>query len=265
MIQNYRDFLKKIYEARKAKNPGYSLVAFSRDAGFKSYHMNDIICGRYGLSPKRALVVAKNLKLSQLRKEEFLTLVQRDYAKSPIDKAMAEEKLKKLKMSADKTITDKVLPINSDWFYLATYEIFRKAQTTLTSEDVSKELSISVEDAQRAIEALPLLRNPQAKENKKVEILSVQTDTPSPSAILQKYHTQMIEKSLVSMKSDPVQERHFSSFNVYLTHDQYVNFTTELCGFIRNKILQYQESQDKNERLYAINVQTFPLQSKKQT
>ncbi len=260
MSKDYREFLKEIYVSRKIKNPRYSLVAFSRDAGFKSYHMSDILSGRYGLSPKRALHVAQNLKLKDVSKEEFLALVNLAYNKSPIDKKIAEEKLSSLKMGLEKTVTDKDCSFFKDWFYLAAFEVFRKNGKIVDAQTLSDVLGISLAEANQVIQTLsPFV---SSFEVNGVEVLSLQTQSAISSTVLRQFHRQMIEKSLISMEKDPMSERHFTSFNVYLNDEQYLNLTTEIRAFIRKKISQYQDTNSGDERLYAINMQVFPLEKK---
>lgn len=272
MEENYRDFLKKLYLSRKTKNPLYSLAAYSRDAGFKSYHMNDIINGRYGLSPKRAKVVAQNLKLSEEKKELFLSLVELENPKSPIDRHLAEERVRELLLSTEAIFSAEENPQLGDWYYLAAYELSRQSSRTLQVEDLMSRLGLTIEQAESALAEIENLKKPLATNSEDAQspetsraMISVQSKNNGPSTTIRRFHKQMILKSIASMEADPVEERCFSSFNVNLTKEEYVNLSNEVKAFIRKKIHQYQDSESSDQRLYALNLQIFPLEKKRKS
>lgn len=260
MQKSYRELLKELYLLRKRRNSSYSLVAFSRDAGFKSYHMNDIISGRYGLSPARAIKVAEHLKMSEFMKEEFLTLVHMESARSPIEKKAAMDKLESLKYSADRVISVEEFNPISKWFYLAVLELLRKYEVCPSYEEISEKLGISVDQARDCIEKLKsagILSFADGRIELKFELLTIKSQ---PSEVIRSFHKEMINKAVDSMESVDFKKRYIGSYNVLLTQEEYNNLVVELTSFIRKTTVDRQKNADAHSKLHAINLQVFPLE-----
>lgn len=261
MEENYVDILKTIYNNRKKKNPAYSISKFSKDAGFKSYHMSDVFSGRYGLSLKRAVLVAENLQMSETVKRKFLRLVKDASAKSKEDKSQVEYNKNQLTYTSDRHMSLDEFHLLSDWYYFALIELIRKLPKEYNPYMLYEKLDISKEQCQIAIDTL-LKLNYLKQENNFIEVnhelISVTNDTPSED--IRRYHRTMIAKSLQKMETLPIEKRFFSSFNLNLSCENYKDFHEELSAFIRKKILSYQKDSTDAQLLHTFNFQLFPLE-----
>ncbi len=262
MSTSYRNYLKELYQSRKTKNKAYSLVAFSRDAGFKSYHMYDILSGRYGLSPKRALSVAQNLKLSRMQIEEFMALVEAEYSRSDIEREIAQNRLKEIKLSSEHTICEQDLSSPDDWFYISTLlELSRQSAKPLTITRICRELGWDLIEALKGIEVFKAF---MSKNTTNQKMLSLQNKPAKKSEPIRRYHKKMLSIATKAIEDIPTEKRFFSSFNVNLTQEEYTNLTTEIAAFIRKKVAQVSNNEAADEdikrHLHAINLQIIPLQ-----
>lgn len=265
MTKSYRQILKDLYEEKKSNNPAYSLVAFSRDAGFKSYHLTDVIKGRYGLSVASATRVAAHLKMPHHLKEEFLNLVLFESARSPYERARAKEKINNLKYQSDKVITDCEFNLISEWYHLAILELAQREDFDGHPEKIALQLDISAAIAREAMKNLEstglLQKDQQNRYHVDYEVLSVMTKKDNISSMtIQSFHSQMIAKGLATMKSVDISKRFFNSFNVNLTREEYMNLTVEVSSFILKKISFIQKKKIDRSQLYALNLQIFPLE-----
>lgn len=261
MEMSYVDILRDIYKIRKKKNPAYSMSKFSRDAGFKSYHLSDVFAGRYGLSVRRATEVAEKLKMSDTVKKQFLRLVESNAAKSKEDKNISDFESSHFLFEADKKVSVEEFSLMSQWYFFALIELIRKLKTPASYEELAERLSISENECKSSIKKLIQLGyicelNGELMVNH--AMISLNNDTPSE--IIRNYHRIMIAKSLDSMQKDPVSERYFGSFNLNLSEQQYNDLHEELSAFIRKKITHYQKDVETEQRLYTLNFQLFPLE-----
>lgn len=258
-VKSYKDILKEIYEFRKKRNPSYSMMAFSRDSGFKSYHMSDILRGRYGLSIASADKVASKLRMEPAIREEFLTLVALENSVSPIDRQVATERLKQLEFEYDRSLSHEEFCVISKWYYLAIYEFLRPFKTMPSVEFIQSEIGVTKSEVLDAIEKLTQLRAIEVNDGNLIvngQLLSVKA---YPSSHIRGFHKQMIGKALDSVESVSFNERCLNSYNLYLTEQEYSSLIVELSAFIRHSINEKQKERKSNARLYSINTQIFPL------
>lgn len=257
---SYRKILMDIFESRKIQNPSYSIAAFSRDAGYKSYHISDIIKGRYGLSTSSAAKVAKNLKMPTDLYAEFMHLVELEYSKSPIANNIALEKLEKLRYTIDKKIDLNDFDALSEWYYFAIAELARHPSFLPEEKYISKKLGITEEQSIQAISKLKqygiLVKNKRGDYSVSHEMLSVSSNTPSKS--IRNFHKAMLKKSLDSIEAFSINERHLTSFNALLTKEEYNLLSNELSAYVQNFIHKIQKNPKNSSRLYAINIQLHP-------
>lgn len=257
---SYRKILKDIFESRKIQNPSYSIAAFSRDAGYNSYHISDVIKGRYNLSSKSAAKVAKNLKMPTELYAEFMHLVELEYSRSPIEKNIALEKLGKLRYSIDKNIDLSDFDALSEWYYFAIAELARHPNFIVDSKYISKKIGITDEQASLAIAKLKqygiLVKDKNGDYGVSYEILSVKSNAPSKS--IRNFHKAMLKKSLDSIEDFSINERHLTSFNALLTQEEYNLLSNEISAYVQNFIYKIQKNPNRKSRLYAINIQLHP-------
>lgn len=264
MKRTYRGILKEIFEARTLKNPSYSISAFSRDAGYKSYHISDILRGKYNLSPKSALKIASNLKMNDSLCSEFLCLVEIEFAKDPIKKNLALKKLSQLKSFSKKTVLQNEFNLISEWYYFAIIELVRQNPINLDFKSISKKLDISINQAEIALNQLTNLGIINIKNNRysvDYELVKVNSSN-APSDSIRKYHKTMIKKGLEAIEDFEVSERSLSSFNLLLEEKEYENLRSELNEYVRKYIHKIQINKEKNAKLYALNFQLFPHEKK---
>ncbi|MBY0315087.1 MAG: TIGR02147 family protein [Bdellovibrionales bacterium] len=265
MESTYRDILSSIYTTRRKKNRSYSLAAFSRDCGFESYHISDIIKGRYGLSLRSAEKVANRLRMPADIRCEFLDLVQMEVAKSPVDREIAKSQLKQLRYRSDKIISADEFQQVGEWYHFAICELARKPQEELDPQDLSERLEITVKQAKDAVETLCrlgiLMKNRSRGYTVDYKVLKYQTNT-TPNKI-RTYHKDIISKALVAMEREPVDQRFFSTFNGLLTEAEYQSLTEDIAAFIRKRLSEVQNEDRKHSHLYSVGFQVCPLEVKR--
>ncbi len=266
MSRTYRDILREVYESKKKRNPSYSLVAYSRDAGFKSYHMSDILASRYNLSIKRAHDVAKNLKFNDILSAEFINLVIIEHSKNPEHVKEARERLASTHEKPIHLINDDDFSPLSEWYYMALIELFRnKDNYNLSIPQISDRLSIPEEIIVKAIEQLCSSQILQKTEDglgliTKMDFVAVRTSKVG-STVIRKYHKQILTKAFEAIDTFSTQNRYLQSFNVTMDDQDYQSLCNDVADFIKNRIAQIQQIEPKGS-VHAISFQVFPLEKK---
>lgn len=92
--EDYRQFLRDDYAARKRADPRYSQTLFARRAGLASRsHFSLVAGGRQDLGPGTAAKFAQGLRLPPEEARYFALLVQANQARGPGQRAQAEADL----------------------------------------------------------------------------------------------------------------------------------------------------------------------------
>ncbi len=269
MIKNeqitYRDILENIYSKRKQRNPQYSLSAYSRDAGFKSYHMSDILSSRYGLSVKRSVLVAEALGISGLLREKFLLLVSVEHARSPKDRAEAHKRLKDLEYDPDLFIKEAGFKMINNWYDTAVIVLANEEGVAVGVSDIIKILNITEEEALNSLNNLKALGilseggEQRVNEHKLASVVS-----KGESEAIQEYHRQNLFKAEEALKGVAVSERSFLSYTSVLTKEQYTKLAEAVDDTVRKELLAMQDEKRKFNKadilkLYTFSSQLFPL------
>ncbi len=98
---NYRQFLIRIYEDKKAINSSFTMTAFSNFLGFKSHNaFSKLIKGAIDLNPDKALLLAKKISLSEKETFFFILMVYLKKSKEKDLRSIILEQMERLKQEA---------------------------------------------------------------------------------------------------------------------------------------------------------------------
>lgn len=210
---SYRSILRSEFEKREKHNPSYSLRAFARDLEIIPSRLSEIFSSKQGLSPIKAESIAKKLGFNPLESEFFVALVEKEHGRSQLSKEAAIIRLKKFGMREQKKMSMELFKLISNWEHLAILEIVQLGNARSTTSWIAKRLGITTDMAKDCVERLlhvGLLTNEKGKLKRVDDSLFV-WPSQIPSASIKNYHQGVIEKSLHSLFTHPVEMREFSS------------------------------------------------------
>ncbi len=150
LSKSYRTFLRKVLQEKKAKNPSFSIRAFSLHLGMSQSSLGLVFQGRKNLSPEMALKIAKKLGLSTLQRQYFLTLVQLETTREPELKAELRRQLRAMRPYPGQRET---LPSVTD-LSLVICALTEVPDFDLSVEYLAPRLRASKEEIQRHIDHL---------------------------------------------------------------------------------------------------------------
>ncbi|MES2770041.1 MAG: TIGR02147 family protein [Bdellovibrionota bacterium] len=241
---NFTSFLKSELARRCAKNPAYSLRAFSKLLGVSHAALSQVMSGKRPLTLKSQRQMALALALSP---EQFINF----------------------QMSKDITFEEQFQTLNiekydilADWTHDAILELTNLRSFKPDPKWIALVLDISVHEVNAAVDKL--VRNKLLKiEKTKWTDLSVNNtvnhlgDFTNPA--LRKYQKDLLEKSIDVLESLPREERdhtslmlNFSAKNIQEAKDMIKEFRTQFS--VKSKL----KSKNADE-VFALSISFFPI------
>lgn len=259
--EDYREILLNEFQIRRTKNAAYSLRAFAREIGILPSRLSEVLSRKQGLSEKRAEVIAEALKLPADVKSLFLDLVASQHARNQVSKDFAIQRLAARKKHPHVILTEEQFESISDWYYFAILEMVVQYPEKSKISRVAQELNLTPEVVNMALGRLTQLGLIYESSEGNLTRLHPQLKTThdKPSRAIQAYHKQILQKATESLTSTQVHERDYSSINFWITSEEIVKLKEQLMN-LRRQTLSHHTQPSPQSRLYALNLQLFPLQ-----
>jgi plasmid maintenance system antidote protein VapI len=99
--ENYKTYIQREFERRKAKNAYYSLRAFARDLDMAPSTLSEILAGKKGLSASAAAKLARRLGLDESSNKTFELSAKSLHGRSRAERSAARKELKSHKELLD--------------------------------------------------------------------------------------------------------------------------------------------------------------------
>lgn len=153
-MKDYCTFLKDELHRRTLINKSYSLRAFARDLSMSPSQLSEVMNKKRGLSPSKAVDVAKAMELDEFDTEYFVELVQAKHARSKTARVEAEkEALSKDRLLNRKIITEKHIPM-LNWIGYAIRRLSEHKDFQPEPAWIADRLGISVEEVRPRLKYL---------------------------------------------------------------------------------------------------------------
>lgn len=90
-LNNPREVLVYIFQAKKDKNQKFSLRAWAKQLGFRNpSYLSDVLAGKVRVKPKLAFKISKTLALPEEERRYFEAMVYRDHASTDVERKFYE-------------------------------------------------------------------------------------------------------------------------------------------------------------------------------
>ena len=260
---DYRHILHKELTDRCESNPRYSLRAFARDLKLSPSRLSEVLNRKQGLSRQAAEGITKTLGYSDEEAEYFCDLVSLKHARSV--KEREEAKLRVFKVDFEKQRDDLYslqldsFKIISDWYHLGIMELLKVKNFKHDTKWISRRLGVQIIQIELAIERLCRVGLMKIEDGK---FLAVQSNgwVPGgiPSSSIRKFHRQVLEKALVAMETQAVEERFFNTRLLTLNRSDLPKAFEAITDFQKRFCVDL-ESESKKELVYCISMQLFKI------
>ena len=262
---SYRDYLKELYLAVKARLDSYSYLQFAEDLGFShSNVVRLVIVGRRPLTSKAAERIAKALDLHGADRRYWTALVKYSNARLPAERDQLFRLLMSHKTRAQPAELDPLqAEYFSEWYHPVVREMTALADFTGDPAWIKARLAfpLRLEQIKRSLELLTQLgaiRFDQARGRYVRTTTCIATDAEVDSMAIVRYHQKMIEIGRESITAVDEDRRDIRAVTV--------NLPSAALPLLKGKIEEWvmeiaamEDAEVPGEQVVQVNVQMFPF------
>lgn len=246
------DFLNKEFKKRQNKNKAYSMRAFAKSLKMDSSTLTQILSGKRKLSFVTAKKIVQLLSLDKAT-QNILLLSYDDFNK----KFLCEEDffVPNEELSAE---------LMSHWEYYTVLS-YLEINCYYDVKKIAEDIGTTPEIVQSIIENLLTLNIIKLEKNK-LKITGKQLTAPRTfnSKSLSKVHQENIQKALDIFLDPSVKLKDFSGITIAMSSKKFFEAQEMIKTFRRSLGEFLRENDEKEDSVYRLNIQLFPLYNKKQ-
>lgn len=246
---DYRDFLLREFDKRRARNAFYSLRAYARDLELSPSRLSEVLNRKKGLSMAVAQDVSRKLGLDAITEKTFVLSVQANHARSKAEKKNAsqllEQHLKAKKESPLKTETI------VNWVTEAILKMSQRRGESIEVDVLAKKLSVpkfSIIDSMRFLRRLGFISAEKGK-----AYLSHRGE----GRRLNVDYEQILEQARKSLLTQGKNFQH----EAFLLEEKNIEQAQQLINKCFAEIKEL-ESKSKKSRFYFLSTQLFSPEEK---
>jgi len=230
--------LSNEYTKARAKNPSYSLRAFSNRLGIQVSALSEILNGKRVISKKMGHRILSGLGVSPIESKNILSGINEE---------------------DDSSLSLDYFKVISDWYYFAILSLAEIPNFETNPSWIAKRLNISKREAKMAINRLISLGMLVENKDGSYKASGIQYKTPTDilNASLKNHTVQTLELATDSVINDPVKERDFSTITMAIDPENIAEAKKMIMSF-RKRLSKKLESGNKKE-VYKLAIQLFPL------
>ncbi len=254
------NILENSYKLLNSQNPAFSLNSFARFLSLSPSQLNEVLSGKCGLSPEKALKITKKLPISKGDSDLFVLSAKASHSRRKADRLSAKKELDALLNSDTYQITNESFNLIANWYNMAVLELTAFKDFSFTSKWISKTLKITDRQAKESIQCmktLNLFKKIKGKFIRQEGFIESVHDTPNSA--IKNYHIQMLNKAKVSLEKDDVKLREFNSGMFCINENDYEMLKTDVREFMQNTIKKYSNRRNEKTELVALSAQMFPV------
>ncbi len=268
--QSVTDILNSYFEIRQKKRPNYSVRAFARDLNLSPSFLSQVLTAKRGLSLEKAEIISKSLKLSVEEHIYFIAKVGVSFSRSNSQKVKAEKLVEQIKAdrSARQLSIDEFTVI-ADWYHLGIFQcLFLRDYRKYCCEEgevqfLCRFLKITPDEAGSALTRMKFLKLIESGKDAHQPIKdNIAIKKKVPAAAVRKFHRQVIQKALVAMETQAIQDRYFHCTTLTLRKSDLPAILEEFKMFYESIGTRYSKKETAPEvadAIYAFSAQWFSL------
>lgn len=264
---DYRKYLEAYYRNRKRENSRFSYRSFAQKAGFTSSGLYlALVQGRQNLTEALLPKFIRGLGLKEKEEQYFSHLMEFTHAINGKTKQHYFEKMLPLMPLAIKRPISDQKEYYSCWYYVAVRESLSILNIRNDYVSLAQFLSPSIKpmEARKAVKVLAslgLIKKTQQGYWKSVDTTLLSGAEMGPW-VIRSFQAEMMERAKQSLELHPKEKREISTstFSISATGLERVQVTLKS---IQKKVMAIVQSDSKEDRVYQLNMQLFPLSEMK--
>ena len=253
MQHEFTEFLKQEYEARKERNPSYSVRAFSSYLGVNSSVISKIFSGK--ARPTVKYIESFGLKLGMPLKE-----IQRISKTEQIGQLLKEDQ----KFKNYKQITLDSYELVSEWYHIAILYLRKKDNTLYDTDVLAKKLAVPKKKITQALKRLERLEIIEAKGDKYKVVTDAfyqNIETTHVEQAAKKFVHDILLKSIDALESVPKEDRVHSTLTMSFSPKKMKDVKIFVDKF-KKKFLSTFDEKANDVEAYTLQLSFFPLSKK---
>lgn len=268
-IYNYTEFhkfLRDAWEAKRAKNPHFSMTAFAKKLGLEnSAPLSLALRGKRGLPKKYLPQVIQSLDLSQDEANYLEVLSDLSRAKTPEQKILYMEKLKKISpneyLNGDTVDEFKFLsnPLHATLLEMIDLKDFSKDPYWIQEKLAFHYSLFDITDAFNRLRELKLI----AVDDQTKAIAKIHRHLKTPDDVVdlstQKFHQEASDWAKKAVVRQPVEDREFHGYAFNVKKKDVKKAKEKIRNFLDAFIEEFEAPQGEGDQTYQFNIQFFRM------
>jgi len=262
----YREILQNKYQLRTEKNKKYSLRAFAKDIGISVSLLSEIRSGKKGLSVKTAMSISKKLGLSGSEQAFFCDLVASEHARHEGARILAKDRVEDYRHFQIRNLTLESFSFIYDWYHFALLELTHVLGFQSSIEWSAKKLKIPLEMVKSSHSRLVNMGLLEIDRDGKWIDTNKDLATPDGFSFsyLRKFHRQLMEKAILALEEQSVEERDITSLMVSIDSSRLPEARKRIRDFRNEFIKEFNSEDEKKDSVYCLGIQLFNLTTKEE-
>lgn len=275
---DYRAYLRDFYEYKRRTDSTplrpYTYSMFSAAADIRSpNYLKLVMEGQRNLSEQMAQKFARAMRMNRVQSQEFCMLVRYGQERDPQERAKHLRALAEFRFQ-NQIETGKIDPKTTElvpnWLTYVLFQMVDQDGVEFKPERLREMIRTQthIEEVRRAFNRLMdsglLSRN--ADDGKVFKSKELVDDAQTvPSELVKKIQSELIYLGMESLFNDAPTDREFGAMTAAMTEEEFNRFKFELRQFRKKwqKEIAVNRKSTKGERVYQLNIQLFPLTTKK--
>lgn len=260
--ESYQEILLQEFSQRKTLDPQYSLRRFSGDLGLAPSRISEIFKDQQGLSNQWGVKIAEKCNFTEKKKEIFLTLIEKQSARSDAARKAAVRRLEQLKNQYIELLEDAHFYL-SEWYHFPILECLHCSMSE-TPGKISRRLGIDeslvVESLQRMVRLGLLEKTPQSQNYTVRGNFRIQPNMPAES--LKLCHLQILDKGKMALDLWSTHEREFGMNFLSFDETEMTSAKQDIREFLAEFGRKYSKRK-RSSKSYVLALQFFNLEKPK--
>jgi uncharacterized protein (TIGR02147 family) len=261
---DYREYLRRLFEKRKADHPFYSYRLFSQKAGFKSPNfLKLVVDGKRNLTKESVYRVARAFGLNKSESDYLENLVFLNQSRTLAEKNHYMTRVLRYRKKSDPKLLDSSeYTYYSQWYHPVICELVTAVDFGGDYRRLAEAVvpAITATEAEKSVALLCelgfIVRNDDGTFSRTAASFS--TGPQVRSVAVANYHKAMMELASASIERFPAKERDISSVTIAVSEATAAHIREKLQQ-IRRELLDLAATESSTQRVMQLNFQFFPL------
>lgn len=247
--KSFRQLLQQEFIRRCQTNPRYSMRGFARVLGVDPSTLSQVLRGKRPLTAAQVKKLGARLGMSPGELGTYLQEVG---------------KRRRLTAADERDMSEDVFSVIADWYHFAIFELVNTRGFKPDARWIARRLSISMTEAQIAMERLISLEIVLVQEDgswKQGTPMLSTTNNPFTAAAYRKFQAQILRKSLAALEEMSFDFRDHTGMTLAMRHDQVPAARAMIKEFRRKFCESMQGGQPGGDfdSVYQLGIGLFPL------